>query len=94
MCSSCSAKMLPPLAASKIDGAFVSTGFNDWKDATVSFRKHESGSSECHCAATEIQISIPKQVDVGEQLMSQYRKEKAENHRFLLNIISTMQYLK
>ena len=32
-------------AASKLDGAFVTTGFVNWKDATVSFRKHES--SEC-----------------------------------------------
>ena len=61
-----------------MDGAFVSTGFKNCKNATVSLRKY--GSSECHHAATEIMISISKQVeDVCEQLMSQCRKEKAEN---------------
>ena len=59
-----------------MDGAFVSTGFNNWKDPTVSFRKHDS--SECYRTATEIMISIPTQVDyVCKQLMSQCRKEKS-----------------
>ena len=58
-----------------MDGAFVSTGFNNWKDPTVSLRKHDS--NECHRTATEIKISIPNQVeDVCNQLMSQCRKEK------------------
>ena len=59
-----------------MDGAFVSTGFNNWKDATVSFRKHES--SECHRAATELAVTLPAQTkDIGESLSKRHSEEKS-----------------
>ena len=77
---------LTPSAASKMYEAFVTTGFVNWKDATVSFRKHES--SECHRAATEVMVTLPTQtVDIGEQLCTQLRNEKADNCDLLLKIL-------
>lgn len=78
--------------SSKMDGAFVSTGFSNWKDATVSFRKHES--SECHRAATELTITLPSQVkDIGESLSKMHSEEKADNRALLLKILGNIRFL-
>ena len=75
-----------------MDGAFISNGFVNWKDATVSFRKHEL--SECHCAATEAMISLPGHVvDIGESLSKQHSEEKADNRALLLKIIGNIRFL-
>ena len=64
------------LTASKADGAFVSCGYTNWKDATVSFRKHEL--TECHRAAIEAVATLPNQVDDnGESLSKQLSEDKA-----------------
>ena len=85
-------KKLLSMSASKIDGAFISNGFVNWKDATVSFRKHES--SECHRAATEAMISLLGHVvDIGESLSKQHSEDKADNCALLLKIIGNVRFL-
>ena len=77
--------------ASKMDGAFVPIGFNNWKNATVSFRKHEC--SGCHRAAIELVVTIPAQVKViGESLSKRHSEEKAEKQPVLLKILGNIHF--
>ena len=80
------------LSASNVDGAFLSSGYTNWKDATVSFRKHES--TECHRAATEAVVTLPSQVgDIGESLSKQLSEDKADNRALLLKILGNACFL-
>ncbi|KAH3738726.1 hypothetical protein DPMN_045367 [Dreissena polymorpha] len=66
---------------SKAEGAFISTGFSNWKDATVKFRKHQD--SDCHKEAVERHVTLPKQThDIGETLSAAHSEErkKTENN--------------
>ena len=76
----------------RMDEAFVSRGFSNWKNPTVSFKKHEC--SDCHLNATEVMIKFPAQVgDIGEQLSTRYKEEKAENRDILLKILGNTRFL-
>ena len=80
------------LTAGNIDGAFASRGFSNWKDATISFRKHDC--SNCHKEAIEKMITLPAATrDVGEMLSSQHSAEKAQNRTCLLKILSNLRFL-
>eukprot|EP00731_Ephydatia_muelleri_P018315 Em0011g355a len=57
--------------------AFVTSGFCNWKDATVAFSKHLQSKS--HIEAVEAVITLPKQTkDVGAQLSIAHKAEKEE----------------
>lgn len=71
---------------------FVSKGFSNWKDATISFRKHDS--SGCHKEAVEKMITLPATTrDVAEMLYSLHSSEKAANRKCLLKILSNLRFL-
>ena len=75
-----------------MDGVFVSTGFNNWKEATVSFWKHKF--SECHHAATELVVTLPAQTeDIGESLSNKQSEEKAEKQAVLLKLFGNVRFL-
>ena len=75
------------LTAGNSEGAFISRGFSNWKDATISFRKHDSSS--CHKEAFEKMITLPATTrDIGEVLSSIQSSEKAENRKCMLKILS------
>ena len=58
------------LRCRSLESAFITQGFNNWKDATILFRKHEE--SGCHK-----DITIPKDTpDVGEMLSHTLAVEK------------------
>ena len=79
-------------ATCRMDEAFVSRGFSNWKNPTISFKKHEC--SDCHRNATEVMIKFPAQVgDIGEQLSTRYKEEKAENRDKLLKILGNTRFL-
>ena len=40
------------LRCQSLEHAFITRGFNDWKDATILFCKHKE--SECHKDATQV----------------------------------------
>ena len=66
------------LRCRSLEPAFISRGFNNWKDATMLFRKHEE--SGCHKDATQVVITIPKDTpDVGEILSHTLAVERKEN---------------
>ena len=51
------------------DSAFISTGFSNWNDATVSFAHHTDSTT--HKTAVELVITLPNTTrDVGELLPS------------------------
>ena len=70
----------------------VCKGFSNWKDATISFKKHEG--SGCHREAVEVVISLPVSCrDVGAQLSQQYANELDSNRKILLKILSCIKFL-
>ena len=59
------------------DEAFTSRGFSNWKDAKVSFTKHEQ--TKCHKEAVYTVVTVPSSYeDCAEMLSSQHAKEKAD----------------
>ena len=54
-------------------------GFNNWKDGTVGFNKHEG--SDCHKEAVQVMEMIPhKTQNVGEQLCNIHASNKRVNN--------------
>ena len=71
------------------DAAFISRGFNNWKDGTVGFTKHEG--SECHKEAVQV---IPHETrNVGKQLCHIHASNKRVNRRMLLKILQNVMFL-
>ena len=80
------------LKSSSADPAFISKGFRNWKDATISFSKHEDSS--CHKEAVLLVITLPSTTrDVGECLSSALLKERASNRACFLTILRSIWYL-
>lgn len=80
------------ITAGSADAAFVSKGFSNWKDATGSFRKHDS--CNCHKEAVEKMITLPATTkDIGETLSELHASEKARNRKCLLKILSNLRFL-
>ena len=73
------------------DTAFVRNGFSDWKDATVSFRKHEA--SAVHTDAVQGALAPKTRPDVAEMLSSELARQKADNRQCLLKILSNLMFL-
>lgn len=59
----------------------MTRGFSNWKDATLSFKRHERSAS--HCEA----------VHIGEQLSRQHAIQKIRNRDALYQIISSIRFL-
>ena len=73
------------------DPAFVRNGFSNWKDATVSFRKHEA--SAVHTDAVQATLAPKTCPDVAEMLSSELARQKADNRQCLLKILSNLRFL-
>ena len=70
----------------------VTTGFCNWKDATVTFSNHLQSKS--HIEAVEAIITLPKQTkDVGVQLSSAHKTEKEKARDMLRMILSSVCFL-
>ena len=77
---------------SNAEPSFISSGYSNWKDVTVAFKKHQL--SACHHKAVDVMITIPSTTkDIGEQLSQIHRQEKATNRRMFLKILSSIRYL-
>ena len=67
----------------------VTSGFCNWKDATVAFSKHLQSKSDIE--AVEAVITLPKQTkDVGAQLSVAHKAEKEEARDMLQIILSSV----
>ena len=80
------------LISTKREKAFISTGFNCWRDGTISFKKHQS--TLCHREAVEAVISLPKEIScgAGESLSNMYKQEKATNRKMFLTILQNIRF--
>lgn len=64
-------------------------GFSNWKDGTISFKKHER--SACHCEAVDVVVTIPSTTqDVGMQLSA---RQKEKKRQALYQIIISIKFL-
>ena len=76
----------------KTDAAFISTGFQNWKDGPRGFSKHQS--SDCHKEAVEKLVTIPETTGhVGELLNSQLSSDRKENRENFLLILRNIKFL-
>ena len=73
------------------EAAFSTAGFRNWKDATRSFRKHESSSS--HSEAALKWVHYFKSQSIAVQLNKQLLSNQVVAQGCLLKIISTLRYL-
>lgn len=80
------------LNSANLDKAFILNGFYNWKDASVSFKKHDS--SKCHRDSVDKVITLPKSTkDIGETLSSKHAEEKSDNRDCLRKILSSLRFL-
>ena len=80
------------LRSGAADAAFITKGYQNWKDATSSFRNHES--SACHKEAVEKMVTIPAtNRDVGECLSTSFALERKCNQACFLKLISSIRFL-
>ena len=80
------------LRTPNLELAFISQGFNNWKDASVKFKEHES--SNCHKDSVVVTVGLPSSVkDIVETLQSELTKQKMENRKMLLKILSNIRFL-
>ena len=74
------------------DIAFITRGYQNWKDAMIAFHNHES--SACHKQADDVMIAIPAtRSDVGECLSSAVALEKQVNWECFMKLISSIRFL-
>ena len=80
------------LKYSTADTAFITRDYQNWKDATISFRNHES--SACHKQAVTVMITIPATHGyIGECLSSILAVEKRVNRECFMKLISSIRFL-
>ncbi|XDV25481.1 hypothetical protein PO909_029397 [Leuciscus waleckii] len=73
----------------KADPAFSSKGFSNWKNALVSFERHQNSKSHHHAVTVSAQEANP----VDSQLSSAWAKQQDNARHCLKNIVSSVQYL-
>ena len=74
------------------DPAFTSTGFSNWKDGTISLRKHKD--SACHKEVLQMVVVLPAScADIGEMLSKEHADQKRDNRRCLLKVLSNIRFL-
>ena len=74
----------------KVEDAFISKGFNNWKKARERFGRHQTG--ECHREA-HIKLRNLYAPSVAAQLVSQAQSAQAENQVMLLRQLSSLKFL-
>ena len=80
------------MSNTKLEPAFIKTGFSKWVKATAVFKNHES--SDCHKQAIQMTVTIPSTIkDVGEQLSTAHAQEKHDNRHCFTKILKCLQYL-
>ena len=75
----------------KAESAFTSEGFQNWKDATRGFRKHES--SHAHKEAVMKWTHYTKSQSIAAQLSQQVSDDQAKAQTCLLKMISTLHFI-
>ena len=80
------------LIAFKGDGAFINKGYQNWKDATVAFRNHESSGT--HKDAVHHMVTVPStNKDIVVCLSSAKAEERKKNQACFLKVLSSIHFL-
>ena len=74
---------------SKTERNFITVGFSNWKKALEVFQKHEI--SHTHRESTLKVVTVKN--DVAEMLSVQHAKEKAQNRKCFLKLLSNVKFL-
>ena len=74
----------------KVEDAFVSKGFSNWKKARERFGRHQTG--ECH-RETQMKLRNLHAPSVAAQLVLQAQSTQAENQLMLLRQLSSLKLL-
>ena len=75
-----------------LERTYISLGFTNWKEATSRFASHEG--SRCHKDALLTMVTLPATTcDIAENLSKQHSKEKLENRRCFLKLLSNVKFL-
>ena len=72
------------------DGAFISSGFNNWKKALQRFEQH--AQSNAHKEAL-LRIELMEQPTILSQLNTQLKKDQAARRELLMTTLTFLQYL-
>ena len=77
---------------SSLETTYISTGYTNWKDASMKFNNHEE--SRCHKDVVLKTVTLPASCrDIGETLSSQLAQEKLERRQCFLKLMSNMRFL-
>ena len=71
------------------EGAFISTGFNNWKKALERFSEHENSVRHIHAT----QLAVKGKTDVAHMLSKTHSKQQEHARCMLLKIITSLGYL-
>ena len=91
-CHFCTSHKDKLLAEHNKDPAYVSIGFNNWKNAPKCFKTHEI--SKCHKAALTNQVTVPKYPDVAELINKDLVKQRSNEPQYLKMVIECFYDLK
>ena len=88
----CSAKIRGVLTFSKnADGAFIESGFCNWKKASEVFSHHEK--SQTHCEAVMKYKSFIHNENVAARLQQEHAANQERSHQALLKIAQSIKFL-
>lgn len=71
----------------KVDPAFVSVGFRNWKKGVDKFKAHATSHSHCHA----VSVSLQKGIDA--ELSSALQKQQENNRHCLLEVVGMIKVL-
>ena len=79
-------------ASANLETTYISTGYSNWKDASVRIAAHEA--STCHKDAVLKTITLPATTrDIGESLSAQHAQDKLERRQCFLKLLSNVKFL-
>jgi len=75
-----------------LERIYISTRFTNWKETTSRFASHEG--SRCHKDALLVMVTLSATTcDIAESLSKYHSKEKLENQRCFLKLLSNVRFL-
>lgn len=77
--------------STKLEMAFIETGFTNWKKAIEKFKDHEDSS--CHREAINVSEIAERNANLPEMFDSKLTYEKFDNRQAFLEILESIRYL-
>ena len=77
--------------STKLEMAFIETGFTNWKKAIAKFKDHEDSS--CHREAINVSEIAERNTNLPEMFDSKLTYQKFDNRQAFLEILKSIRYL-